>query len=118
MKVGDAVYYFDQNSRSYAPGAGGSPIYRAYFRLTKITGETKTQWVTDIRGKYNKKPRASIYPEPHSSHMDRLFTEAEVDAAVYRQENRHRLAELVRNEATADTLRAIDELLHKKGATK
>lgn len=111
MKVGDTVYSFDRNRRIYKTGEGVAPDYRYYFRETVITGETPTQWLTLHGAKFNKRPRAGRIPDTFSSHHDRLYTGGDVDNAVYVTENRHRVAEAIREVDDAEVLRQIEVLL-------
>ncbi len=88
LKVGDTLYNFDGNRRTYV-NHGGAPVYAKHFEPIAIVGETKLSWVMDRYGaKVNKKTLESA-----THFADRgYFTSSAMDADIWLHEHRHRIA--------------------------
>ena len=114
LKIGDTVYYFDENHRVYPekkPGerySHGAPIYREHFRATKIEGETTKSWITSGWGnKYSKKEgtRGGDY------HGNTIYSEQEVEDRIFINENHFKLSEAVMRCQDVEKMRKIKEIL-------
>lgn len=89
LKVGDTLFSFDGNRRTYVPGGGGGPIYEKHFEPVKIVGETKQSWMVDrYDAKVNKKTLAS----PCRYAERGYFTKSAMEADIWVHEHRHQIA--------------------------
>jgi hypothetical protein len=113
MKVGDPVWYFDENRRVYKPGTMSPPIWREHWVRKCIIGETSRSWIVgyerqDPRDgqKLSKKELAA--PERPKGWA---FSEEEIDRLAWMHENRHALSEAVRRCRDYRTLKEIAALI-------
>lgn len=88
LRVGDILFNFDGNRRSYDPGFGGAPIYEKHFRQETIVDETKVSWVVGPgKVKVNKKTLESA-----CHYGDRgYFTKAGMDADIWLHDHKHKI---------------------------
>ena len=88
LKIGDTLYNFDGNRRSYKPGMGGGPIYEKHFEPVKIVGETKQSWVMNLyQTKVNKKTLASVCKFADRGYL----TASAMDADIWMHEHRYKI---------------------------
>ena len=109
-KVGDTVWIYDDNRRAYAKGGNGAPIYGEGWRAHPIMGETRTSWlllgalkVDKATGLLRAKEHCAMRPKVE-------FSREAVDADIWREDNRSRIADAVKH-ADCETLKKIDALL-------
>jgi hypothetical protein len=108
LKVGDTLYNFDGNRRTYRPGLGsGGPIYEKHFEAVKIEGETKQSWVMARYGaKVNKKTLDS-----KTEFADRgYFTKSAMEADIWMHEHQHKIVREVER-AGLEQLREIARII-------
>lgn len=88
LRVGDILYNFDGNRRSYQPGFGGAPIYEKHFAPYIIVGETKVSWLLgNHKAKVNKKTLGTS-----TQFADRgYFTKTAMDADIWFNQHRHKI---------------------------
>jgi hypothetical protein len=93
MKIGDTVWWFDQNCRVYPPAPPGSstqfgrsPIWRKHWRAEEIVAETSRSFVTKGGTKLPKKG-----PVPRGW----ATSQTQIDREGWVQEHRNRIAQLV-----------------------
>lgn len=110
FSVGDTVYYFDGNRRVYRPedGMGGRPIYREYFRPVVIVGEVARSWKLNVSVTVGDR---SVTKISKAAAETMFFTAAEVDRAVWVEENAYRIRAFVRDCDDYETLQAIDAVI-------
>jgi hypothetical protein len=91
------VYRKDENGRSF-----GGPIHREMWEADKIVGETSRSWII---GEWRK------LKIPKKGPWDGIaFSREEADQISYREDNRNRVAEMVRK-ASYDQLKRIEAIL-------
>jgi hypothetical protein len=107
LKVGDILYNFDGNRRSYQPGLGGAPIYEKHFNSETIVGETKVSWLLGYAGvKVNKKTLDSVL-----HYADRgYFTKSGMEADIWFNEHRYKIVREVER-AGLEQLREIARIV-------
>lgn len=107
LKVGDVLYNFDGNRRTYQKGISGGPIYEKHFEAVKIVGETKQSWVMDrYATKVNKKTLASAM-----QFADRgYFTRSAMEADIWSYCHRHKIIREVER-ATLEQLQEIARII-------
>jgi hypothetical protein len=105
-KVGDTIWIFDINRRVYARDADGratgGPIWREHWRPHVIVGETSRSWLT-----YRGKKIAKSGTDPSLV----LFSEAEIDRAVWVRDNVRRISTRVWACDDLEKLKAIEAIL-------
>ena len=112
LKVGDMLYSFDTNRRTYRPNppgqsySSGGPIYERHFEAEKIVGETKLSWVMERGAKINKK----TFSTPTSYGFSGYFTKSAMDSDIWKHSHRHKIVREVER-ASADQLRAIAQIV-------
>lgn len=110
MNTNDKFFVFDYNRRVYEKDGvkSSSPIYREHFREIKVTGETDREYLCSY-GTINKRTMRFKW----GKETQRVYTEQEMEADVFVNENRHKAAERVRSLSAenADKLKAIIEIL-------
>lgn len=94
LRVGDILYNFDGNRRTYEAGGRGGPIYEKHFAPQTIVGETKVSWLVGSGPtKVNKKTLASS-----CQFADRgYFTGSGMEADIWLHVHRHKIAREVEN---------------------
>jgi hypothetical protein len=98
LKVGDTLYNFDGNRRSYQPGLGGAPIYERHFEPVKIVGETKQSWIMD---RYQTKVSKKTLDSP-CHYADRgYFTKTGMDDDIWLHDHRHKIVRELQRAGTA-----------------
>lgn len=98
MKIGDTVYWFDQNKRVYIKGQS-APVWREHWRAMKIVGETPRSWVTDWYG--TKLPKKGPLPRGWCASQE------EIDEQEYIEIHKYKIAEAVRRIEDPELLRAV-----------
>lgn len=88
LKVGDVLYNFDGNRRTYQPGMSGGPIYEKHFAPSRIVGDTKVSWIMDLYdARVNKKTLDSS-----TKFADRgYFTKSAMEADIWFNANRYKI---------------------------
>lgn len=112
FSVGDTVYYFDENRRIYRreDGMSGRPIYREHFRPVVIVDEVAKSWVLNVMVTIKDR---SVTKVSKATAETMFFTAAEVDRAVWVEENAFRIRSFVRDCDDYETLRAIDAVIQE-----
>lgn len=107
LKIGDTLYNFDGNRRSYQPGVSGGPIYEKHFLGVEIIGETKQSWIMDLyRTKVSKKTLQSAM-----HFADRgYFTKSGMEADIWLHNHKHRIVRAVEG-ASIDQLKEIARII-------
>lgn len=108
-KIGDTVWWFNENRRVYHRNdegrPTGSPIYREHFEQLEILGETKQSWIIgcpgDTKGRKFKKIDT----------RDLCFTIEELQDRVYVKENQFKIADKIRSCKDANVLKAVETAL-------
>lgn len=102
-------YTFDLNRRVYArDGNGrshGGPIYAEHFRPIKIVGENEREYICEY-GTINK--RSKKYTVGRDKWE--IYTEEEREAAIWRNNHRHRLTRHIERIQDVALLKKIAEL--------
>lgn len=114
LGIDSIVWVFDGNHREYAPNPDGGrpsgpPIYAAHWRPKAIVSETSRSWILSSGMKIPKKRIAET--------CNVCYTEAEMLEDVWVHDNRHRIAEAVRQTKNAQILMRIDAILKGNGVT-
>jgi hypothetical protein len=108
------IWVFDCNRRVYpvkAPGeTSGSPIYREHWVKREITGETTRSWLI------NEGWRAVKVPKRGASPRRFLFSEKDVDDAVWVNDHRYRIERLIPT-LSPEKLRQVAELIGYEATT-
>lgn len=107
LKVGQTVYYFDQNRRVYREDKSG-PIYKEYFRPLEIKDENDKEFILDW-GTINK--RSGLLRFNRDRGTVRFFTEEEKEDMTYIEDNGYKLADKVRHIKDAGKLKMIAKIL-------
>lgn len=102
--IGKKVWLFDENRRRYRKdesgrSLGGPPIWREHWYQVEITGETSRSWIIKNVGKIPKRDGRGI-----------AFSEDEINKASFVHDNRHKIAELVRN-LQYDQLKKVADII-------
>lgn len=106
MKIGDTVYWFDQNRRVYPPKqagqifASGGPIWKEHWRPERIVSETSRSWVTDFGSKIPKSG-------PHGW----LTSQEEINDLAWAHDNAHRIASRIDERLPLNVLKQIAALV-------
>jgi hypothetical protein len=107
LKIGDTVWYFDENHREYAPRiegrcSFGGPVWRKHWVPMTITGETSRSWTTSKRDRKVSKNGADrrvwALSEEQIEEMELV-------------EYRYHISEAVSNCYAPATLRAVADLV-------
>lgn len=111
LKVGDTLYNFDGNRRTYrrddAGRASGGPIYERHFEPVTIVGDTKVSWIMDrYDAKVNKKTLESACPFAERGY----FTKSAMEADIWSHDHRHKIAQEVARTGV-DQLKEIARIL-------
>lgn len=108
QKVSGPLYYFDQNRRVYEMNdvKKNSPYHEGYFVPIEVVSETDKEIVCK-HGVIKKKTMEYCLGRSKF----KVFTERQKIDEVYVQENRHKIAEVVRL-LSADKLRAVEAVLN------
>lgn len=117
LRAGDPVWKFDGNRRVYAEGSHGPPIYREHFVKMEVKA-IDARWITVGHVGFDRSnvrlPRKGDGPlrvgKLGNYSTVYYLDEGAVEDDIYRHDNGHRLAEIVRA-ADAATLRKIAALL-------
>jgi hypothetical protein len=103
-KVGDTIWIFDANRRTYAKDARGcsvgGPIWREHWRPEKITGENSRSWVIGIWDK-TKIPKKGPW---HGV----AFSQAEIERAAFVHDHAYKIAEAVRRLGYDDLIKVAE----------
>lgn len=104
LKVGDKVWQYDVNRRTYARDehgkAYGGPIYRESWYAYQIVDETSKSFVLSNG---NKLPKRGTY----------VTSEEELDQQVFVHENGYKIAEKVRYCHDYKTLKEVERLVNQ-----
>lgn len=111
LKVGDTLYNFDGNRRTYKRDdtgrASGGPIYEKHFEPAKIVGFTKVSWIMDrYDAKVNKKTLESVCQYAERGY----FTKSAMEADIWLHDHRHKIAREVER-AGVDHLKEIARII-------
>lgn len=89
LKIGDTLYHFDGNRRTYLKGITSGPVYSKHFEAVQIVGDTKLSWIMDrYSAKVSKKALESAM-----HYADRgYFTKSAMEADIWLHHHRHKIA--------------------------
>jgi hypothetical protein len=112
MKIGDTIYYFDQNHRVYEEDENGKsfggPIWIKHWRERKIIGETKVSWLVGFEwkpDKVNKKKLAAGELGNYCASWD------QIEEAAWVHANRWKIVRLLEWERSYDKIKEIAKIL-------
>jgi hypothetical protein len=121
MQIGDKVWIFDSNRRTYEDDQGNklrSPWYRGYFVERFILGETKQSWIIgwhgatlDSRGNYKVNKKTLTYTNSYGGNFKIHTSEEEIDRECWIQENQYKIREAVGFCKDYEKLKKIEEIL-------
>lgn len=107
-------YTFDLNRRIYEKNekgfSTGGPIYSEHFTELVVIDETDKEYICEHDQRINKKSMKSFYascPREKSA----VYTEAEREAMIWRNENRYKLIRKVEHCNNIDILKQIAALV-------
>lgn len=122
MEIGQKVWIFDSNRRSYEDDKGNktiAPWYRGCFVEKYILGETKQSWVvgyeeSDINSKRNIKVSKKTLTYQGSFGLDgKLYLSEEIiNQTCWINDNRYEISEKVRKCEDYNKLKQIEEILN------
>lgn len=101
LKVGDTIWHFSTNYRTYVKGQSG-PVYREHWQPRTIIGETARSWIVS----QSKVPKKGPHP-------GWAFTEQEIDDDCWQHDHRWRIREKI-DRCDIHALRKIAELIGYK----
>ena len=107
LKIGDTIYRFDGNRRTYRDVQSG-PIYREHFEALKIVGENKVSWLLERGWKANKKSLSSAKALEYGGRG--FFTAQGMEDDIWQHEHRHLIRRLFDN-CTPVQLKVIADIL-------
>lgn len=115
LKVGSRIWRFDSNRRVYRKPnsfSGGGIIFEEYFQPHVITGETRQSWLvqTTTWGGPDKINKQTML-EKDRSFTYRWFSDAQKEAAIWKEHHALRLVEYVRQVDDVDKLKQIAALV-------
>ena len=108
-KIGDNVWIFDINSRSYVDDLGNrttSPVWLHHWRKCKIIGETSRSWVLDYFDK--KVPKKYDYRDGVCFSWEQLLERA------WTHEHRYKIESALKG-ISPEKLREVATLIGYKG---
>lgn len=123
MQIGDKVWIFDSNRRSYKDDKGNNLDrcwYRYHFTERYIVEETKQSWIVGYKGvsendrnnlKVNKKTLTYSTTNTYGLNGKLYISEEEVDRECWLNDNHHRIATQVNRCKDYDKLKKIEEIL-------
>lgn len=115
--IGMPVWFFDVNRRVYDKNSDalmfGRPIWREHWVKKEIVGETARSWLVDTCGGRHDLKWAVKYPKKGWPH-NLALSEHEIDEAAFVEDNRVRVADMVRSNLSAEKLRQIIKILEAK----
>lgn len=110
MKIGDEIFYYDENHRVYEKDSNGrsfgGPIFKEHFRRGIITGETRDYWLIDSWGMRIKKKPVDL--------KFGVLTQEQVEDLVWLAVNRYKLVEKIKYSNDIVILKKIAELIGYK----
>ncbi len=109
VEVGSTVWVYDGNHRVYKEGRGG-PVWREHWVPRKIAAATTRSWVMD-RALWVVGKDVWKIPKHGPSPWWVMFSQAQVDDAVWVHEHANRISEAVQAEKTPSVLRQIAQLV-------
>lgn len=105
--IGSEIWRYDENRRVYAKDGKSGPIYREKWHKVKIIAETSRSWITSY---YEEKvPKKGV-------HTRYVFSECELEGAVYVHENRYKIIRKAERINDAETWRRIAQLVNYEEA--
>ena len=108
-KIGDTVWYFDENHRVYecdeTGRSRGGPIWREHWRPAEVIGETRVSWIVGTDGRF-KELRVKKRDWPGNL----ALSDADIDRRAF-VEQAHLIGRRVSRCHDYDTLKAISDLL-------
>lgn len=107
LKIGDKIYYFNQNYRVYSKDNKGECIYNEHFRPLYITNENEKEYIVDENYTINKRSNLLIMYKEKTNY----YTEQEKKDNVFIKENAYKLSQIVRDIDSAEKLKKIKEIL-------
>ena len=107
MKIGDKIYRFDGNVRSY--DRNRRCIYEKHFVEHDIVGETKLSWVTD-KGGFKISKRDGTCPKAMQFAGRGFFTFEEMQDDIWQHVHRYKIERLL-VQASPDKLRKVAEII-------
>lgn len=108
MKVGDTIWFFDQNRRVYAPGTTSPPIWRAHWAPIKVIGETSKSWLIGYEHRPTKLPKSQ------TTWTGYALSEEEIDKAEWVYKNRFVIEKKVGYLNDYDKLKQVAEIIGYK----
>ncbi len=91
--VGSTVWVFDEGRRIYTNGLA-TPVWREHWRPVKIAVETSRSWVLETPVWFGKD--VTRIPKHGPSPWWVMFTQEQVDDAVWVHNHRHKIGEAIR----------------------
>lgn len=114
VKVGDSIWYFDENRRVYPPGKGlGGPIWREHWREMFIVGETKQSWIVShspVTGYTSWKLAKRDFKQGRTP-QDWALSQEDIDELAYCHDHARRIGDLVARMKNAEVLREVAALV-------
>lgn len=105
LKVGDTIYLFDDNARTYDQQTGESK-YAAHFRSFRIIGETKFSWLAGSEHRPSKVNKKTMLESVRDFGNRRWYTKTGKQDAIWRNQHRHNIREAI-DRLDADGLRKV-----------
>ncbi len=112
IKIGDTLWDFSINRRSYDKSHGEGPIFAKHFAPVQVTGETKVSWLVGPSWSQSKVNKKHI----ETGNAGAFYTEQGMNDKIYEHENAHRIADAIRH-LPAQKLREIAALIGYKART-
>jgi len=121
MQIGDKVWIFDSNKRSYVDDKGNKLDrcwYKYHFDERYIIGETKVSWIigyesNKIENKNNIKVNKKTLEYPYQSCLNGILyiSEEQIDRVCWIEENKYKIRDMVGMCKDYDKLKKIKEIL-------
>ena len=112
---GETVYVFDHNRRVYETnpetGRRGLVIYREHFVPLIVFGETPRSWLASHDGTDKWEHMIHKLDKKQSPDRGRWYTKAQMEDAVWLEENRRKIANVVERLSDVSLLKQIATLL-------
>lgn len=114
MKIGDSIWYFDENYRVYPPKepgrlySGSGPIWREHWREIKVVGETSKSWIVGYdKAKISKKDVEAGTVNHHKW----ALSQAQIDDLEWVQRHRYKISRHLDGIYDPGTLRQVAALI-------